>query len=94
MHVIVNGRHFVASYFPFFRSKRHDGFDVWGIRFIDGSISDITVLVFEPNNPMPELYENARWLINEFILEEDDALTAIAKKFKQNLMEIFHEQQG
>jgi hypothetical protein len=92
MNVTVNGRQFVASYFPFFRVKKSQDFDEWGIRFADGSTSDVTVLVFDQENSVPELYENAKWLINEFILEEDDALTPRAQKLKQNLMEIFHEQ--
>lgn len=92
MNVTVNGRHFVASYFPFFRIKQGDSFDVWGIRLADGSISDMTVLVFEPENALAELDKNARWLINEFILEEDEALTPNAQKFKQSLMEVFREQ--
>jgi hypothetical protein len=94
MNVNVNGRHFVASYFPFFRTEQGNDFDLWSIRFVDGSISDMTILVFEPNNAISELHENARWLIDEFILEEDEALTPKAQRLKQNLMEIFHEQRS
>jgi hypothetical protein len=92
MRVEVAGRHFVATYFPFFRVKRNDDFDEWGIRLVDGSVSDLTVIVFDHEKSVQELHENARWLINEFILEEDEMLTPKARKLKQSLMEIFHEQ--
>jgi hypothetical protein len=94
MLVIIDGRKFVAEYFPFFRMKRFHGYDEWGIRLLDGSVSDMTVLVFDQKNVVHELHENARWLINEFILEEDDALTPHAQHFKRCLMEVFHEQRS
>lgn len=92
MIVTVDGKQFVASYFPFFRTVRSEDFDEWGIRFADGSVSDVTVLVFDQKNSVRELYENAAWLIKEYVLEEDDALTPRAQALKRNLMEIFHEQ--
>jgi hypothetical protein len=92
MIVFVDGKRFVASYFPFFRTERHEDFDVWGMRRADGSISEISVIVFEPKDTMPELYANAKWLINEYILEDDDALTPRAIALKKELMEIFYEQ--
>lgn len=92
MIVTVYGKQFVASYFPFFRTVRSEDFDEWGIRFADGSVSDVTVLVFDQKNSVRELYENAAWLIKEYVLEEDDALTPRAQALKRNLMEIFHEQ--
>lgn len=92
MIVTVDGKQFVASYFPFFRTTRGEDFDEWGIRFADGSVSDVTVLVFDHKNSIKELYENAAWLIKEYVLEEDDALTPRAQTLKQHLMEVFHEQ--
>jgi hypothetical protein len=92
MMLSVGGKQFIASYFPFFRVKRGRDFDEWGIRLADGSISEVTILVFDQNNSIKELQENAAWLIREFVLEEDDALTPRAQTFKYNLMDIFHEQ--
>lgn len=92
MIVTVDGKQFVASYFPFFRTVCSEDFDEWGIRFADGSVSDVTVLVFDQKNSVRELYENAAWLIKEYVLEDDDALTPRAQALKRNLMEIFHEQ--
>jgi hypothetical protein len=94
MLVVVGDRKFVAEYFPFFRIKRFEGFDEWAIRFVDGTTSDQTVLVFDQKNVVSELHEHARWLINEFILEEDAALTPRAQHIKQCLMEVFHEQRS
>jgi hypothetical protein len=92
MIVVVDGKRFVASYFPFFRTERHEDFDVWGTRRADGSTSDMSVIVFEPENTVTELYDNAKWLIKEYILEDDDALTPRAIALKKELMEIFCEQ--
>lgn len=92
MIVFVEGKRFVASYFPFFRTERHEDFDVWGLRLSDGSTSDMSVIVFEPENTITELYDNAKWLIKEYILEDDDTLTPRAIMLKKELMGIFYEQ--
>jgi hypothetical protein len=92
MIIEAGGKRFVASYFPFFRSERHEDFDVWSIRLADGSVSETSILIFDSKNPLPELHENARWFINEYVLEDDIALTKRAIEIKQQLMEIFHEQ--
>lgn len=92
MIIDVSGKRFVASYFPFFRTERHEDFDVWGLRLADGSTSDMSIIVFEPENTVTELYDNAKWLINEYILEDDCALTPRAITIKRELMEIFYEQ--
>jgi hypothetical protein len=92
MIVETRGKRFVASYFPFFKTERGEDFDEWGIRLADGNVSDVTTLVFDTKKPIPELYENARWLINEYVLEDDDALTPKAIQLKRQLMEIFYEQ--
>jgi len=55
MIVFVEEKRFVASYFPFFRVERHEDFDVWGLRLSDGSTSDMSVIVFEPENTITEL---------------------------------------
>jgi hypothetical protein len=91
MIVDVHGKRFVASYFPFFRKKRYEDFEEWGLRLADGSVSEVTMLVFNTDKPIPEIYENAAWLINEYILEEDDMLTQRALNLKRQLMEIFCE---
>lgn len=92
MIVNVNGKRFVASYFPFFRAERHDDFDVWGLRLTDGSTSEMSVIVFESKDAVAELHANAKWLINEYVLEDDVALTPRAITIKKELMEIFVEQ--
>ena len=92
MIVDVDGKRFVASYFPFFRTERHEDFDVWGLRLADGSTSEMSVIVFDPKDTVAELNENAKWLINEYILEDDAALTPRAIALKKELMEIFIEQ--
>ena len=92
MIVNVNGKRFVASYFPFFRTDRHEDFDVWGLRLADGSTSEMSVIVFEPKDAVVELHANAKWLINEYVLEDDAALTPRAIAIKRELMEIFIEQ--
>ena len=92
MHIEVNGKYFVASYFPFFRMEQHEDFDVWGMRLPSGQIED--VLVFEQEQPLISLTDCARFLINEYVMEDDDALTPRAIEFKRQLEELFHEQQS
>ena len=91
MELEVNGKQFVASYFPFFRMEQHEDFDVWGMRLPSGQIED--VLVFEQDQPLISLTDYTRFLINEYILDDDDALTPRAIEFKKQLEELFHEQQ-
>jgi len=91
MKLEVNGKMFVASYFPFFRMERHEDFDVWGLRLPSGQIED--VLVFEQDRPLISLTDYARYLINEYVMEDDDALTPRAIQFKRQLEELFYEQQ-
>ncbi len=90
MKLEVKGRHFVASYFPFFRVEQHEDFDVWGMRLPSGQIED--VLVFEQDQPLISLTDYTRFLINEYVMEDDDALTPRAIEFKKQLEELFHEQ--
>jgi len=91
MIIDIDKRQFCTSYFPFFRSNRNADFDEWNIRLVDETTSDMSILVFDTKNPMPELYKHAEWLIKEYMLEEDDMLTPKAIEFKKQLMEIFHE---
>lgn len=90
MKVEVNGKQFVASYFPFFRAEQHEDFDVWGMRLPSGRIED--VLVFEQDQPLISLTDYTRFLINEYVIEDDDALTPRAIEFKRQLKELFHEE--
>ena len=92
MELEVNGKYFVASYFPFFRMEQHEDFDVWGLRLPSGRVED--VLVFEQAQPLKSVTDYARFLINEYILEEDGALTPKAIIFKRELEELFYEQQS
>ena len=92
MIIDVGGKRFVSSYFPFARTDGNEDFDVWNLILSDGSISESSIIVFEPKDADSELHTNAKWLINEYILEDDDALTPRAIAFKKELMEIFHEQ--
>ena len=92
MELEVNGKQFVASYFPFFRMEQHEDFDVWGMRLPSGQIED--VLVFEQDQPLISLTDYTRFLINEYVMEDDDALTTRAIEFKRQLEELFHEQQS
>jgi hypothetical protein len=87
MELDVNGNTYVSSYFPFFRMEQHEGFDVWGLRLPSGKIED--VLVFEQDQPLTSLKDYTRFLINEYILEEDDTLTPRAIQFKKELEELF-----
>ena len=92
MELEVNGKQFVSSYFPFFRMEQHEDFDVWGMRLPSGQIEE--VLVFEQDQPLISLTDYTRFLINEYVMEDDDALTPRAIEFKRQLEELFYEQQS
>jgi hypothetical protein len=89
MKVTVGNKVFETEFFPFFRTERNEDFEVWGLRLPSGKIED--VLIFDVVNPMKGLIEYAEYLIREYVLEEDIALTDKAIEFKTDLKELFHE---
>jgi len=92
MIINVQGKQFVASYYPFFRVKKYGDFETWALRLPSGRIEDPAVIIFVNENPLESLIKYAEYLINEYILEDDEALTPRAIEFKRDLKELFYEQ--
>lgn len=89
MQVQYEGKIYTTQYFPFFRIKRRDGYQVFGLRYPSGSIE--RVIVFDTPDYMQELQNYLKFLIIEYILEDDEMLTPYAKKLKEDIRDLFDE---
>jgi hypothetical protein len=76
-----------TTYFPFFRTEKHDDFEVWNLRLPSGNLEE--VIVFEVATPLNCLTEYAEFLIREYVLEDDEMLTPRAIELKKDLEELF-----
>jgi hypothetical protein len=89
MQVEYEGKIYTTQYFPFFRIKKRDGYQVFGLRYPSGSIE--RVIVFDTPDYMQELQNYLKFLIVEYILEDDEMLTPYAKKLKEDIRDLFDE---
>ena len=87
MRVEYEGKIYETRYFPFFRIKRKDGFQVFGLRYPSGFIE--RVIVFDTPKYMEELHNYLVFLIKEYILEDDEMLTPYAKRLKEDIYDLF-----
>lgn len=91
MQVEYEGKLYTTQYFPFFRIKRKDGYQVFGLRYPSGYIE--RVIVFDTPEYIQELQKYLIFLIKEYILEDDEMLTPYAKRLKEDIYELFGEKQ-
>lgn len=89
MQVEYEGKVYTTQYFPFFRIKKRDGYQVFGLRYPSGAIE--RVIVFDTPDYMQELQNYLKFLIVEYILEDDEMLTPYAKKLKEDIRDLFDE---
>jgi hypothetical protein len=89
MQVEYEGKIYNTQYFPFFRIKRRDGYQVFGLRYPSGSIE--RVIVFDTPEYIQELQNYLKFLIVEYILEDDEMLTPYAKRLKEDIYDLFGE---
>jgi hypothetical protein len=89
MQVECEGKIYSTQYFPFFRVKRKNGYQVFGLRYPSGSIE--RVIVFDTPEYMKELQNYLKFLIKEYILEDDEMLTPYAKRLKEDVHDLFGE---
>lgn len=87
MQVEIDGKIYTTKYFPFFRVKSTGEYTVYGIRYPSGSIEKI--IVFDPDNYRQELASYLKFLIKEYMLEDDDVLTPFAQRLKEDIYELF-----
>lgn len=89
MEVEHEGKIYVTQYFPFFRIKRRDGYQVFGLRYPSGHIE--RVIVLDTPDYISELRDYLRFLIVEYIMEDDEALTPFAQRLKDDVYDLFGE---
>lgn len=89
MLVEFEGVRYKTTYYPFFRTRRGNGFDVYNMHFISGITEEL--LVFEVDNPRPSLVNYLIYCIKEYLLEDDDMLTVRATQIKKDLGEMLVE---
>jgi hypothetical protein len=89
MQIEYEGKVYTTQYFPFFRIKRRDGYQVFGIRYPSGSIE--RVVIFDSPDYMKELKNYLIFLVKEYIVEDDEMLTPYAKRLKEDIRDLFDE---
>jgi hypothetical protein len=81
------GKNYKTLYFPFFRIKRLEGYQIFGLRYPSGKIE--RVFIIDDANILETLKDYLKFLIDEYILEDDEILTPYAKKLKEDIYELF-----
>lgn len=87
--ISVEGKIYGTVYFPYFRKEIHEDFSVFGMRLPSGKIED--VIIFHDIPYHEALSQWSKYLIKEYILEDDEMLTPKAQNFKADLEELFYE---
>ena len=80
-------KQYETIYYPFFRISKSDSYHIYGLRYPSGRIERVFVL--DGMNPFPELKTYLKFLVAEYIMEDDNALTPYAKKLKEDINELF-----
>lgn len=88
MKIEHEGRTYETVYYPFFRTERFDDdFDIYTLRLPSGYVEAIPI--FETDQPVQELKSHLQYLLKEFALEDDDALTPKAREMKRDVRALF-----
>jgi hypothetical protein len=87
MRITIDDITYESVYYPYYRLEKNDDFSVYGIRYPSGF--NETVLVFGVDEPLKELRVYSEFLIREYALEDDDALTPRAMRLKQDVKDLF-----
>jgi hypothetical protein len=62
-------------------------YHIFAIRYPSGRIEKFAIV--NTKNPIPELKRYLEFLIQEYLLEEKDALTPFGQKLKEDVHELF-----
>lgn len=87
MRIEINNEVYITKYFPFFRVRKSKTFDVFTLRYPSGFVEE--VMVFDTKNYMNELKLYLKFLIKEYMYEEDLMLTSFAQRLKRDINELF-----
>jgi hypothetical protein len=89
MKVTIGTETYETRYFPFFLKEKKDYFSVYTLRYPSGFVEEI--LVFDEDNYMEELRSYLKFIITEYMLEDDIMLTSMAQRLKKDVYDLFHE---
>lgn len=87
MKITFNKKNYETIYHPFFRIERQEDFDVYSLRLPSGKVEEL--IIFDKQTPTEELKDHLRFLLEQFALEEDDALTNTARELKRDVCALF-----
>jgi hypothetical protein len=87
MKVTIGAETYETKYFPFFLKEKRQDYGLYTLRYPSGNIDK--VLVFDQDNYMEELRDYLKFLIREYMLEEDDMLTPRAQELKKDICDLF-----
>lgn len=90
MRIEVNNKIYHTRYFPFFRVRRAKTFDIFALRYPSGFVEEI--MVFDSKNYIVELKAYLKFLIEEYMHEEDIALTTFGQRLKRDVNDLFFEE--
>jgi hypothetical protein len=89
MIIYVDGNVYETKYFPFFRIRKSNHYDVYSLRYPSGFVEE--VMIFDTVNYIIELKKYLEYLIREYMYEDDIMLTVFAKRLKKDVNDLFYE---
>lgn len=92
MRINLGEKTYQTVYFPFFRIKEHAHYTIYGIRYPSGNIERLFV---DSRSDRIECFrEYLKYLIQDFMMEDDDVLTEHGRKIKEDVYELFGERKA
>ena len=87
MKVTIGTETYETKYFPFFLKEKRQDYSLYTLRYPSGHLD--SVLVFDQDNYMEELHSYLKFIIREYMLEDDDMLTPRAQELKRDICDLF-----
>lgn len=87
MKVTIGTETYETRYFPFFLKEKRQDYSLYTLRYPSGNVDK--VLVFDQDNYMEELRSYLKFIIQEYMLEDDDSLTVRAQELKKDICDLF-----
>jgi hypothetical protein len=87
MKVTIETETYETKYFPFFLKEKRQDYSLYTLRYPSGNLD--SVLVFDQDNYMEELRSYLKFIIQEYMLEDNDMLTVRAQELKRDVSELF-----
>ena len=87
MKVTIGTETYETRYFPFFLKEKRQDYSLYTLRYPSGNLDK--VFVFDQDNYMEELRSYLKFIIQEYMLEDDDMLTVRAQELKRDICDLF-----